>query len=102
MNIEIEGVILAGGKSSRMGQNKSLVLLNKKPLISFSTPSYLAIIPFKILGISDFYREIILNNKKVYPKKLLENGFVFKFENLKKIMTLWHIIILADNLSLYN
>ena len=62
--------------------------LNKKPLISFSTPSYLAIIPFKILGISDFYREIILNNKKVYPKKLLENGFVFKFENLKKIMTL--------------
>ncbi len=33
MNIEIEGVILAGGKSSRMGQNKSLVLLNKKPLI---------------------------------------------------------------------
>jgi len=33
LNIEIEGVILAGGKSSRMGQNKSLVLLNKKPLI---------------------------------------------------------------------
>ena len=29
----VEGVILAGGKSSRMGQNKSLVLLDKKPLI---------------------------------------------------------------------
>ena len=48
----------------------------------------LAIIPFKILGISDFFNEIILNNKKVYPKKLLENGFVFKFDYLKKIMTL--------------
>ena len=33
MNNEVEGVILAGGKSSRMGENKSLVLLDKKPLI---------------------------------------------------------------------
>jgi molybdopterin-guanine dinucleotide biosynthesis protein A len=33
LKAEIEGVILAGGKSSRMGQNKSLVLLDKKPLI---------------------------------------------------------------------
>ena len=33
MKAEVEGVILAGGKSSRMGQNKSLVLLEKKPLI---------------------------------------------------------------------
>ena len=34
MNNEVEGVILAGGKSSRMGENKSLVLLDKKPLIA--------------------------------------------------------------------
>lgn len=68
--------------------HSKVISLNKKPLISFSTPSYLAVIPFKILGISDFFNEIILNNKKVYPKKLLENGFVFKFDNLKKIMTL--------------
>ena len=33
MNNNIEGVILAGGKSKRMGENKSLVSLNKKPLI---------------------------------------------------------------------
>jgi molybdopterin-guanine dinucleotide biosynthesis protein A len=33
LKAEIEGVILAGGKSSRLGQNKSLVLLDKKPLI---------------------------------------------------------------------
>ncbi|MDB4040590.1 molybdenum cofactor guanylyltransferase [Methylophilaceae bacterium] len=33
MNTEIEGVILAGGKSKRMGTNKSLIKLNTKPLI---------------------------------------------------------------------
>ena len=33
METQIEGVILAGGKSSRMGQNKSLVLFDEKPLI---------------------------------------------------------------------
>jgi hypothetical protein len=27
---------------------------------------------------------------------------VFKFDNLKKIMTLWHINILADNLNQFN
>ena len=33
MNIEIEGVILAGGQSKRMGTNKSLIELHNKPLI---------------------------------------------------------------------
>ncbi len=33
MNNQVEGIILAGGKSSRMRENKSLVLLDKKPLI---------------------------------------------------------------------
>ena len=33
MNIEIEGVILAGGESKRMGTNKSLIELHNKPLI---------------------------------------------------------------------
>ena len=33
MNIEIEGIILAGGESKRMGTNKSLIQLHNKPLI---------------------------------------------------------------------
>jgi molybdopterin-guanine dinucleotide biosynthesis protein A len=33
LNIEIEGVILAGGESKRMGTNKSLIELHNKPLI---------------------------------------------------------------------
>ena len=61
--------------------------LRKKYLINFSTPSLFASIPFKILRIGDFFKEVVMFNSKVIPKKLLDKGFVFKFESLKKIMT---------------
>lgn len=61
--------------------------LGKKYLINISTPSLFASIPFKILGIGDFFKEVVMFNSKVIPKKLLDKGFVFKFESLKKIMT---------------
>jgi NAD dependent epimerase/dehydratase family enzyme len=40
-----------------------------------------------------------MNNQKVFPKKLIDSGFVFKFENLKKIVTFWHLVILANILN---
>lgn len=61
--------------------------LRKKYLINISTPSLFASLPFKILGIGDFFNEVVMFNSKVIPKKLLDKGFVFKFESLKKIMT---------------
>ena len=64
-----------------------IIKLYKKPFFSFSIPSFIAKIPFQLIGIPDFFNEIIMNNQKVFPKKLIESGFVFKFENLKKIMT---------------
>ena len=64
-----------------------IIKLYKKPFFSFSIPSIVAKIPFQLIGTTDFFNEIIMNNQKVFPKKLIESGFVFKFENLKKIMT---------------
>ena len=61
--------------------------LRKKYLINISTPSLFASIPFKILRIGDFFKEVVMFNSKVIPKKLVDKGFVFKFESLKKIMT---------------
>lgn len=34
-NAQITGIVLAGGKSSRMGTDKSLMMLNEKPIISY-------------------------------------------------------------------
>lgn len=48
-------VVLAGGKSSRMGQDKGLALLKGKPMISHLLDE-LSVLPFKIL--------IVSNNKK--------------------------------------
>lgn len=64
-----------------------IIKLNKQPFFSFSIPSFLARVPFKLMGITQFFNEIIMNNQKVFPKKLIDSGFVFKFENLKKIVT---------------
>ena len=33
--MQATGIILAGGKSSRMGEDKGLVLLNGKPMIQY-------------------------------------------------------------------
>jgi len=86
---KLNGVINLVSPNPCTNQDISLkiIKLYKKPFFSFSIPSYIAKIPFQLIGISDFFNEIIMNNQKVFPKKLIESGFVFKFENLKKIMT---------------
>lgn len=73
--------------STNMELTNKIERLRKIYLINISIPSFFASIPFKILGIGDFFKEVVMFNSKVIPKKLLDKGFVFKFESLKKIMT---------------
>ena len=73
--------------STNMELTNKIEKLRKIYLINISIPSFFASIPFKILGIGDFFKEVVMFNSKVIPKKLLDKGFVFKFESLKKIMT---------------
>ena len=71
MNTEIEGVILAGGESKRMGTNKSLIKLHTKPLIKhvydrlIEQVSYVSINtnqPIKIFPKNIQFQDRILNN----------------------------------------
>ncbi len=71
MNIEIEGVILAGGESKRMGTNKSLIELHNKPLIKhvydklIDQVSHVSINtnePIKIFPENIQFQDRILNN----------------------------------------
>mgnify|MGYP001248098439 CR=1 FL=1 len=56
--MEITGVILAGGKSSRMGTDKGLILLKGKPLIQYVIDAL-----FKVVS-----KVIIISNNKEYSK----------------------------------
>ena len=89
INNKLNGVINLVSPNPCTNHDISLkiIKLNKQPFFSFSIPSFLARAPFKFIGITQFFNEIIMNNQKVFPKKLIDSGFVFKFENLKKIVT---------------
>ena len=87
INNKLNGVINLVSPNPCTNHDISLkiIKLNKQPFFSFSIPSFLARAPFKFIGITQFFNEIIMNNQKVFPKKLIDSGFVFKFENLKKL-----------------
>ena len=89
INKKLNGVINLVSPNPCTNHDISLkiIKLNKQPIFSFSIPSFLARAPFKFIGITQFFNEIIMNNQKVFPKKLIDSGFVFKIENLKKIVT---------------
>ena len=89
INKKLNGVInlVSPNPCSNYDISLKIIKLNKQPFFSFSIPSLLARAPFKLMGITQFFNEIIMNNQKVFPKKLIDSGFVFKFDNLKKIVT---------------
>lgn len=89
INKKLNGVInlVSPNPCTNYDISLKIIKLNKQPFFSFSIPSSLAIVPFKLMGVTQFFNEIIMNNQKVFPKKLIDSGFVFKFENLKKIVT---------------
>jgi len=59
--------------------------LSYKPLLNFSIPKSLLIIPFKLIGVLDFYYDIIASDKNVSASKIVKSGYHFNYPTLGKI-----------------
>jgi len=59
--------------------------INKKPLLVINLPGFIPQFFFKILGLSDFYYDIIISNKNVSSKKIQDLGYKFIHPSLTTI-----------------
>ena len=59
--------------------------LSYKPLLNFSIPKSLLIVPFKLIGILDFYYDVIASDKNVSASKIVNSGYHFNYPSMEKI-----------------
>lgn len=59
--------------------------LSHKSLLNFNIPKSLVIIPFKLIGILDFYYDVIASDKNVSANKIVKSGYHFNYPSLEKI-----------------
>ena len=57
----------------------------RRPIISLNLPKFLFTTPLSLLGMLDFYHDIIASNKKVSSKKIMENGYKFIYSSISQI-----------------
>lgn len=70
--VEVEAFVLAGGKSSRMGRDKGLVLFNGRSMVSYVLKALSKTeIPFKIIAHDAGYEKF---GPPVYPDLIEEKG----------------------------
>ena len=91
----ITGIVLAGGSSSRMGQEKSLMLFNGRPLISYA-----------IKTLSPICDQVVISSNKpiyeftgcdVWPDILtLQAPMIGIYSCLKRSQTCWNIFLSCD------
>ncbi|WP_159439303.1 molybdenum cofactor guanylyltransferase [Tenacibaculum agarivorans] len=91
----ITGIVLAGGKSSRMGKDKSLLLLKNKPLISYSIDALLPVTN-EIIIVSDYEKHEALGYKRT-KDEIPDFGPVSGiYSGLKASTTPYNLILSCD------
>jgi molybdopterin-guanine dinucleotide biosynthesis protein A len=92
---EVTGIVLAGGRSSRMGENKSLMQLNGKRMIEFSIDALRPLCSEVI--ISSNYLVYDFTGCEVWPDELKDQApMVGIYSCLKKSRTDLNIILTCD------
>ena len=59
--------------------------INKKPFFVINLPGFVPRFFFKILGLSDFYYDIIISNKNISSKKIQDLGYKFIHPSLTTV-----------------
>ena len=59
--------------------------LSHRSIFNFNIPKSVVIIPFKLIGILDFYFDVIASDKNISSKKIVNSGYDFNYPSLEKI-----------------
>jgi molybdenum cofactor guanylyltransferase len=92
---DITGIVLSGGISSRMGQNKALMLFNDKPLIQYSIDALLPVCTRIIISSNDPVFEF--TGCEVWPDELpVKAAMIGLYSCLKQSQTDWNLLLPCD------
>jgi molybdopterin-guanine dinucleotide biosynthesis protein A len=92
---DITGIVLSGGRSSRMRQNKSLMLFNGKPLIQHAIDTLLTVCGKVVISSNDPAYEF--TGSEVWPDELpARAAMIGLYSCLKRSQTDWNIVMPCD------
>jgi molybdenum cofactor guanylyltransferase len=91
----ITGIVLAGGRSSRMGQDKSLMSFNGRPLISYAIEILRTVCDQVVISSNQEVYEF--TGCAVWPDILpLQAPMIGIYSCLKRSQTFWNIFLSCD------
>ena len=104
MKQDITAIVLAGGQSSRMGQDKALLSLGNQTLLSFvcTVAQESANCVYVVTPWTERYQNIVPQSCKLIKEKVLEPGnksnfpLMGFFQGLQQVTTQWVLLLACD------
>ncbi len=91
----VTGVVLAGGRSSRMGQDKSLMLFNGRPLISYAIDTLRQVCDQVVISANQSVYEF--TGCTVWPDIMpFQAPMIGIYSCLKRSKTYWNFFLSCD------
>lgn len=96
---ELTAIILAGGKSSRMGEDKALILIQGVPLLQriYNIAEDCAATVYVVTPWEERYQHILPSNCQFIKETPLSNGPLVGFaQGLAQVQTNWVLLLACD------